>query len=162
MFYKFHSKSPWLKRVLVPFWAFQLTFILALISVFIWLRAYSGSQVYANPLPSSFPHHQLHHNFRSPDRPNSTNIVILIVSAICAVLSVTEIILFAATRLHPLTYLILQLGKTITWFVLFVLAAVDSTKVQNEMKGAEEQGYDLGSRSEYFYLQWFAEPLVLL
>ena len=108
--------------------------------------------------PSLFPHH----SFRSPNRPNSTNIVILIVSAICAVLSVTEIILFAATRLHPLTYLILQLVKTVTWFVLFVLAAVDSTKVQNEMKGAEEQGYDLGSRSEYFYLQWFAEPLVLL
>ena len=53
MFYKYHSKSPWLKRVLIPFWTFQLSFMLAFISVFIWLRAYSGFQMYAPPLYSS-------------------------------------------------------------------------------------------------------------
>ena len=102
------------------------------------------------------------HFFCSLNRRNSTNGVILIVSAVCSILSVTEIILFAASRLHPLTYLLLQLVKMITWFVLFVQAAVDTTRVNNEMEGEDKQGYSLGDRSEYFYLQWFAEPLVLL
>ena len=59
---------------------------------------------------------------------NSTDIAVLIMSAICIVLVVTEIILFGTTRLHPLTYLILQSGKTITWLVLFTLAAIDSAR----------------------------------
>ncbi|CAF9930566.1 hypothetical protein IMSHALPRED_008220 [Imshaugia aleurites] len=97
MFYRFHSKSPWLKRVLIPFWAFQIILMLSLISVFVVLRG-------------------------SPINQNSNVIIVVIISAVCIVLSVTEIILFAATRLHPLTYLILQLTKTKTWFVLFVLS----------------------------------------
>ena len=97
-----------------------------------------------------------------PIELHSANVVILIISAVCTILAVVEIILFAATRLDPLTNLILQLAKTITWFVLFVLAAVATTPVQNEMETEDKQGYSLGSRSEYFYLQWFAEPLVLL
>lgn len=97
-----------------------------------------------------------------PIGPNSANIVILITSAICTIVAVVEIILFAATRLDPLTNLILQLAKAITWLVLFVQAAVATTPVQNELEPEDEQGYSLGSREEYFYLQCFAEPLVLL
>ena len=59
---------------------------------------------------------------------NSTDIAVLVISAICIVLVITEIILFAATRLHPLPYLILQLGKAIIWLVLFTLAAIDSAR----------------------------------
>ena len=103
----------------------------------------------------------------SPQHPltcclNSTNIVLLIVSAACIIVSITEIVLFATTRLHPLTYLTLQLIKTTTWFVLFVLAAVNTTRVQIEMAAKEEQGYSFGNNLEYFELLWFAEPLVLL
>ena len=94
--------------------------------------------------------------------PNSTNIVLLIVSAVCTIVSFTEIVLFAATRLHPLTYLTLQLVKTSVWFVLFVLSAVNTTRVQIEMQAQAEQGYNYGSSEEYFYILWFAEPLVLL
>ena len=104
--------------------------------------------------PSAAPTH--------PIRPNSANIVILITSAICTIVAVVEIILFAATRLDPLTNLIMQLAKAITWLVLFVQAAVATTPVQNELESEDEQGYSLGSREEYFYLQCFAEPLVLL
>lgn len=134
------------------------------------LHSYPSSSGYV-PIPDSKCTHLLSTRlqrfsfpapFRSPNRRNSTNGVILIVSAVCTVLSVTEIILFAASRLHPLTYLLLQLVKMITWFALFVQAAVDTTRVQNEMGIADKQGYSLGDRSEYFYLQWFAEPLVLL
>lgn len=97
-----------------------------------------------------------------PIGPNSANIVILITSAICTIVAVVEIILFAATRLDPLTNVILQLAKAITWLVLFVQAALATTPVQNDLEPEDEQGYSLGSREEYFYLQCFAEPLVLL
>ena len=59
---------------------------------------------------------------------NSINTAIFVISGICIVLVVTEIILFTATRLHPLAYLILQLGKTITWLVFFTLAAVGTAR----------------------------------
>lgn len=101
MFYKFHSKDPWLKSVLGPFWASQLLFLLALVSSYVWAI---------------------------PFAPLSTDIAVLVISAICIVLVVTEIILFTTTRLHPLTYMILQSGKTITWLVLFTLAAIDSAR----------------------------------
>ena len=158
MFYKFHSKSPWLKKVLIPFWCFQIGLMLALISVLVWLDTYS-IPMYAVFYSSSrliLPSSPL------TSWPNSTNIVLLIVSAVCTIVSFTEIVLFAATRLHPLTYLTLQLGKTSFWFVLFVLSAVNTTRVQIEMETQEEQGYNFGSSEGYFYILWFAEPLVLL
>ncbi|KAL9067722.1 MAG: hypothetical protein Q9161_006714 [Pseudevernia consocians] len=158
MFYKFHRKSPWLKRVLIPCWAFQLLFMLALIYVFVWLRAYSGFQKYLIPSPSS---PQISLQLPLTERPNSTNIVVLLISAVCTVLCVTEIILFATTRLHPLTYLILQLVKTIIWLVLFALAAVDTVRVQGEMKAEEAQEYSLGNTSGYFLLEGFVETLVM-
>lgn len=132
--------------------------MLALISVLVWLDTYS------------IPEYAI---FRSSSRltmplpllttwPTSTNIVLLIVSAVCTIVSFTEIVLFAATRLHPLTYLTLQLVKTTIWFVLFVLSAVNTTRVQIEMEAQEEKGYNYGSSEGYFYILWFAEPLVLL
>ena len=103
----------------------------------------------------------IHSDSRSTDGPNSANIGILIISIVCAVLSVTEIILYVALRLHPLTYLILQLIKTITWLVLFALAAVDTMRVQGA-KAEGKQGYSLGTRSGYVLLVQFVEDLVLL
>ena len=158
MYYKFHSKSPWLKKVLIPFWCIQIGLMLALISVLVWLDTYS-IPVYAtlySPSRLILPSYPL------TFWPNSTNIVLLIVSAVCTIVSFTEIVLFAANKLHPLTYLALQLVKTSIWFVLFVLSAVNTTRVQIEMQGQEEQGYNFGSSQGYFYLVWFAEPLVLL
>lgn len=101
-------------------------------------------------------HRYFHSNFRSTNRPNSTIIILLLISAICAVLSITEIILFIASKLHPLTYLILQLVKTTTWLVLFALAAVGTTRLE------EEQGYSLGSSTGSFIFVGFAENLALL
>lgn len=105
--------------------------MLTLISIFVWLQAYSGFQI--------------------------TNFITLIISAVCTILSVAEIILFAATRLHPLTYRILQLVKTIIWFILFALATVDTIAVQEEVKAEQVQGFD----SEHFFLEGFVETLVL-
>ncbi|KAM0795692.1 hypothetical protein BDR22DRAFT_893936 [Usnea florida] len=100
MFYRYHSKDPWLKSVLGPFWAFQLVFLLALVSSYLWVIPYAGLQ-------------------------SSTDIAVVVISGICIVLVVTEIILYTATMLHPLVYLVLQLGKTITWLVFFTLADRD-------------------------------------
>ena len=79
---------------------------------------------------------------------NSTNIAVLVISGICIVLVVTEIIVFTATRLHPLAYLILQLGKTITWFVLFTLAAMDTARdaAQGYSPSTSAIGYDLTTK----------------
>ena len=59
---------------------------------------------------------------------NSTNITVIVIIGICIVLVVTEIILFTATRLHPLVYFIFQLGKAITWLVFFTLAAIGTAR----------------------------------
>ncbi|KAF6238538.1 hypothetical protein HO173_003043 [Letharia columbiana] len=136
MFYKFHSKSPWLKRVLVPFWTFQLIFMVTLMSFFVWVLACVG----------------FHRN---------TNIVVLIISGVCMVLSVIEIILFVVIRLYPLTYLILQLVKTIMWLVLSALAAAESRRVQKATKVDEDQGYNSGVTPEYLVLAGLGETLVL-
>lgn len=98
------------------------------------------------------------------DRPNSISIAVLVISAVCAILSVTEIVLFAATKLHPLLYLCLQLVKTITWFVLFAVAAVNTRRAQAEIKAyqEEEQGDNTGITPESASLGGFLENLALL
>ena len=63
MFYKYHNKSPWLGRVLVPFWTFQFIFVLTLAFVFIWFRADSGFQTYV--ILCTSPLDFLHRRFRS-------------------------------------------------------------------------------------------------
>ena len=44
MFYSFHRKDPWLKSVLGPFWVFQLVFLLAVVSSYVWVIPYAGLQ----------------------------------------------------------------------------------------------------------------------
>lgn len=78
------------------------------------------------------------------------------------VLSVIEIILFVVIRLYPLTYLILQLVKTIMWLVLSALAAAESRRVQKATKVDEDQGYNSGVTPEYLVLAGLGETLVLL
>ena len=71
---------------------------------------------------------------------NSTNITVIVLSGIYIVLVVTEIILFTATRLHPLAYLILQVGKTTTWLVFFTLAAIGTARNYNWITDALQIG----------------------
>lgn len=54
----------------------------------------------------------------------------LIVCAICIVLDVTEIVLFARRKLQPLTYLVFQSVKTAVWFALFMVALVHGLVAQ--------------------------------
>ena len=61
-----------------------------------------------------------------------------------------------------MTYLVLQLVKTITWLVLFALVAVDKMKVQKEMKVEEWQGQSFGISSDFSFLKGFVETLILL
>ena len=130
--------------------------MLILITILFLVPAWSGLETYVNPLPPLL--HRTHIALASTHGnffPNSTNIVILITSALCIVLSITEIVLYAATRLHPLTYLILQLVKMTDWLVLLAIA-VYNLIVLGGVKAEERAGL------AFVFFQGFVETLVLL
>ena len=45
----------------------------------------------------------------------------MLMSCVCLILNVTEIILFARRVLKPLTYLVLQCVKTALWVIIFLV-----------------------------------------
>ncbi|KAI4231239.1 MAG: hypothetical protein L6R40_007809 [Gallowayella cf. fulva] len=101
---KTNARQPWLKRVLVPFWVFQSFFMLALIGINAWILA-----------------------TRTRDRS-----LFLSLTCINMTLIITEMLLFARSRLHPMTYLFSQLVKTTLWMVLFCMSVagiVRSTEI---------------------------------
>ncbi|KAL6721503.1 hypothetical protein ACLMJK_000607 [Lecanora helva] len=90
--------SPWLKRVLIPFWVVQLGLMTFVLVLTIWLVTIDyGSFSIAEVL-----------------------IIIFCIASI--IFDLTEIILFARRKLRQLTYLIFQIIKATIWFGIFVAA----------------------------------------
>ncbi|CAF9925657.1 MAG: hypothetical protein HETSPECPRED_005887 [Heterodermia speciosa] len=59
--------------------------------------------------------------------------VILVFCAICMILTVTEIVLFARSKLHSITYLTLQAVKTGVWAIVFILVLVIPSNSQSSI-----------------------------
>ena len=77
------------------------------------------------------------------DEWHSSELVSILLCAVCLVLDITEIILFAKHSLQPLTYLVFQCVKTTIWFILFVIVLAQSMKEQQSELGYVQTGLDL-------------------
>ncbi|CAD6592440.1 MAG: hypothetical protein ASARMPREDX12_006088 [Alectoria sarmentosa] len=97
-------RSSWLKSVLIPFWIIQLLFMCILLGAQIW-AALTGLE--------------------------ASGLLQIIICAVCIILDVTEIILFARGTLQPITYLVLQCVKTTLWFIIFLIAAVGGVREES-------------------------------
>ena len=64
---------------------------------------------------------------------NRYDFVILVFCAICMILTVTEIVLFARSKLHSITYLTLQAVKTGVWAIVFILVLVSPSNSQSSI-----------------------------
>ncbi|MCJ1371229.1 hypothetical protein MMC20_002444 [Loxospora ochrophaea] len=91
--------GPWLKRVLIPFWVFQI-----FIEVVFCIAAVVA----------------LSEGFEDDSAQSALNILLLLFCIICLALNITEVVLFCKNNLSPLTYFIFQLVKTIIWTALFI------------------------------------------
>ncbi|KAL2045279.1 hypothetical protein N7G274_002362 [Stereocaulon virgatum] len=101
------EKSPWLKKVLIPFWVAQFIVMIALLS-FVCLMG-----IYAI-------------------RP--TQLVIIILCINCVFLDIMEITLLAIHSLAPIAYLIFQCVKTIIWFTVLAITILTANQ---QRRGAE-------------------------
>ncbi|KAL8994062.1 MAG: hypothetical protein Q9169_005870 [Polycauliona sp. 2 TL-2023] len=95
-----HHQSPWLKRVLIPFWVFQSLFMVALIGLTAVLEDIRNN------------------------RQTSSPSLVLIFACINMALIVIEIVLFTLRRLKPLAFLVMQVIKTTLWVVLLLISIV--------------------------------------
>ena len=139
------SNPPWLKRVLIPLWIIQLLAMAVLIAGIGIALDLDGASLpmYVHPsfkkrrsAPFSDEQTRLTRTFHRYD------FVILIFCAICLILTVTEIVLFARSRLHSITYLSMQAVKTGVWAIVFVLVLVSPSSSQNSI-GDPSRGVDI-------------------
>lgn len=73
---------------------------------------------------------------------NRASLIIICICSFCAILDLTEIILFAASKLKAITYLVLQVVKTIIWFTIFVIAFVNVTNWERKASSTDGVGRD--------------------
>ena len=92
------TPTPWLKRALIPLWILQLLLIILILFI--------ASAYIAVDSKGAFV----------PDV-----VFVLVISVICTILDVTEIVLFASRKLQRLTYLILQCVKARLFLIWFIV-----------------------------------------
>lgn len=156
--------SPWLKRVLIPFWTIQLLLMIIIISVSGLLAAsvkVGTSLGYPSPLLPA-PHSHL----SSPSTPrketptlqptnrqyHSIAIIYMFFETICILLSISEIILFARHRLEPGTYLVLQVVKSTIWTVVFIIYVVRLATLKDGLGATNPLAFFLGGDLEAIIL----------
>lgn len=61
--------------------------------------------------------------------------------AVCIVIDITEIILFAKRKLAPVTYLVLQVVKTGIWIIVFVIYMVRLVSLAEGGRGSTVSGF---------------------
>lgn len=76
------------------------------------------------------------------------------IEAVCIILDITEIILFAKRKLAPLTFLVLQVVKTTIWTIIFIIYVVRLATV------ASSASYELNST--ILFLSGDIEALIIL
>ncbi|KAL3420242.1 hypothetical protein PVAG01_08741 [Phlyctema vagabunda] len=113
---KTYSYAPYRKSILIPFWTLQLIFMIAVISLLSLALSVLGTD--NNLLGSA----NLSDNLRI-----ATKIVAAVwisLAALCMILTITEIVLFATDRLRPTFFLISNIIKSTIWIGLFILDVI--------------------------------------
>ncbi|KAF1811391.1 hypothetical protein P152DRAFT_71734 [Eremomyces bilateralis CBS 781.70] len=101
-----HDNTPWMKRILIPFWVVRNLFMIIMIGI------------YAVAL-GVVDHYT---------QTRSSNIAVLsiplVLCAICVVLDITSIVLFAKRMLSPRVFLVFSVIQTLIWLGGFILDIV--------------------------------------
>ncbi len=78
----------------------------------------------------------------------------MVISCICIILNITEIILFVRKILQPITYLVFQCCKTAMWLIIFLMVIVNTEKYQ--------QAAGSSTSASTLFLDGTIEAIVLL
>ncbi|KAK3072525.1 hypothetical protein LTR53_006661 [Teratosphaeriaceae sp. CCFEE 6253] len=106
----------WLKKVLIPFWAVELLWLLATLVV-------SGLGLYAWETTKSGDSDVRLHKIVS-----LSAILLLAMAAISILFDLAAIVLFARHTLQPLTFVIFSSIKAVFWIFIFVVDIIDVTR----------------------------------
>ena len=84
----------------------------------------------------------------------------MVFDAVCIILNITEIVLFAKKKLAPITYLVLQVVKTSIWTIVFIVYIVRLATIQGT-EGYYIDGFDLflGGDIEAIVLLYVNNPI---
>ena len=107
-----------------------------LLGLQIWV-ALAGLEAYGSPPPLPFyPFLRFLIDEAAKIYPCSAALLEMIICAVCVILDVTEIILFAKANLQPVTYLVFQCVKTTMWFIIFLITVVADVRDESVSGGA--------------------------
>lgn len=121
------NASPWLKRVLIPFWIVQLALMILVVIIYILLTSFSGQGAPDMYGPLTYPCYALCLTEFNLPRPS---LLIIIFCSVC-IINITEIILFIRGTMMRVTYQIFQSIETGISFVMFAMIVGIGTSEQN-------------------------------
>ncbi|KAL2056866.1 hypothetical protein ABVK25_002605 [Lepraria finkii] len=116
------KSSPFMKRVLIPFWLVQLAFVLCFFRVYIWLVTIIDK--YEN----SGDDEGKYDNYGIP-------VVVYLLTVVCLIglmLLLAEIFLFFCGKLKPINYFVVQSIQTFIWLGMLVAQVINGVEVISE------------------------------
>jgi len=124
-----YKETPWLKRVLIPFWVIRFILMAFLLATLIYATELVDEALYQNgvettegPDPSGLMYANsgpLH--IKISHICNSAVYVLIVLLGVCFLLDITAILLFVFNTLRPLIFLVLNIIQTGIWVALFIL-----------------------------------------
>lgn len=126
----------WTKKALIPLWCLHI----------IVLLIYVGVVAVATHVDTTAEHVEfVTLSFLSRNSLTNVNysgsIALLVVSVVCLLLEIGEIVAFAAFKsLGVIAYFVLQLVKMTIWLVLLIMTAVGLAYLQSEDPSSDEYG----------------------
>jgi len=99
--------NPWLKRVLIPFWVIRIFFMVIIVGLYAWALSLVASDYAGSYLAGP--------------------IVLMILLAICLILDIVSIILYARRKLKPKVFLIFNVFQTLFWLVIWIIEIVNAS-----------------------------------
>jgi hypothetical protein len=134
-----YMRTPWLKRVLIPFWVVRFILLAFLLATLIYEivrfnAALSQNDVVVSGSPhppglmyvsSGLVHTKISHIC------NSIAYVLVALLSVCLLLDTAAIFLFVLGTLRPLIFLIFNIIQTGIWVTLFVLELVGALQIDD-------------------------------
>ncbi|KAK4196665.1 hypothetical protein QBC40DRAFT_286877 [Triangularia verruculosa] len=113
------EESPFLKRVLIPFWIIRILIMLIQIAVYALLVA--GLGVYKDDLRRIIDEYNTHLTYEAI---LATSIIIMLIILLCLILDLVSIIKRARRTLGPKFFLITNIFQTLFYVVSFILSMI--------------------------------------
>ncbi|KAK8176161.1 hypothetical protein IWX90DRAFT_498817 [Phyllosticta citrichinensis] len=124
-----HEASPWLRRVLIPFWIIRVVFMLLIAASFgIGIAVIAKDKNDADDDDDTDTNYNNDRTTKISAKTIAVVAIFFVLVLVCLILDIVSIVKFARRNLRPKTFLIFNTIQTTFWAAILVIDIVGSIK----------------------------------